>query len=57
MAVKSPPSETNGESSEHVTPGAQNATSTAPDQIVATSVASNQNDSEETKIVRSSPGV
>lgn len=57
MAVKSPPTGTNGESSEHVTPGAQNATSTAPAQGTGTSVAANQNDSEVTKIVRSSPGV
>ncbi len=57
MAVKSPPSGTNGESTEHVTPGAQNSTSTVPGQSAGTSVAAGQNDSEATKIVRSSPGV
>lgn len=55
---QSPPSETNGSENEGlVTPGSQNATSTAPSQITGTSIASGANDSEATKIVRSSPGV
>lgn len=47
----------NSEVTGTVTPGSQNATSTAPDCIANPSIASGANDSEVTKIVKSSAGV
>jgi hypothetical protein len=40
-----------------VSPESQNATSTVPSRIAVESIAEDQNDSEATKIVSSSPGV
>ena len=47
----------NSETTERVSPDSQNATSTVPGQIDDSSIAAGQNDSETTKIVKSSPGV
>lgn len=47
----------NSETTETVSPASQNATSTVPSQIADSSIAAGQNDSEATKIVKSTPGV
>lgn len=47
----------NSEVSGTVTPESQNATNTVPSQIANPSIASGANDSELTKIVKSSAGV
>lgn len=47
----------NSEVSGTVTPGSQNATSTVPEQLKRTSNGAGGNHTEETKIVKTSPGV